>query len=255
VRRSSSVGVRVRARRKRFFRDYWERPYRWAGEVHDYGGFTAEASEYASSLLSSLEGLRLLELGAGQGIDASLFSRQGAQVVAADLAETPLRSLSRAQPRQGSIWPVCMLAEELACRDASFDRLFGRTVLLHVSRPVVWAELDRVLKGGARAIFIEPLRDNPFLLIYRLAWGKGRLARPRYLSLGEIIGLGTRFRRVEHREFYVVSVLALGLRPILARVRLYGPVVRLLKRVDTLLLAAVPWTHHFAWISVFAVEK
>lgn len=249
------MGVRVRARRDRFFRDYWVRPGRWAGEVHDYGGFTEEASEYASLLLFPLDGLRLLELGAGQGIDASLFAKEGAEVVASDLAEIPLRSRSGAEPRQGSIWPVCMLAEELACRDTSFDRVFGRTVLLHVSRPAVWAELDRVLKEGERAIFIEPLRDNPFLLIYRLAWGKGRFARPRYLSLGEIIGLGARFRRVEHREFYVVSVLALGLRPILARVALYGPVVRLLKRIDTMLLAAVPWAHHLAWISVFAVEK
>jgi SAM-dependent methyltransferase len=245
----------VRAARDRFFRRYWQTPAWFRGEVYDYEGFACEASEYAYELLAPLGGARVLELGTGQGYDAIALAERGARVVAADLAEAPLRSLREKNVSGASIRPVCMLAEELACRSACFDRIFGRTVLLHVLRPSVWHEVERVLKSGQRAVFIEPLRVSPLVVLYRIARGKGRSARPRYLSLGEIIRLNTRFRTVEHREFYLISVLALGLRPVLSRIGLYWRAVGILKRLDEVVFDLLPWARHLAWISVFAVER
>ena len=52
---------------------------------------------------------------------------------------------------------ACGIAERLPCADAAFDGVLCMNVLHHVSDlPAAVAELARVLKPGARAVFCEP---------------------------------------------------------------------------------------------------
>jgi len=125
----------------------WEREYArrgtiWAGSAHDLPAVPA--------------GLRVLELGCGNGKSLQSLVRQGLRVTAIDLSPSAM-SLSRKHSATGREPDLCAAdAEYLPFRDGSFDAVYAVHVLGHLEeegRQRAVSEITRVLCGKGTLIF------------------------------------------------------------------------------------------------------
>lgn len=107
--------------------------------------------------LKSVAGLRILDVGCGDGALASELARRGASVTGLDPDEAMLRlARRRTEAQRLSLRLVQGRAERLPFGDASFDRVLAVTVLCFVpegERAV--AEMARVLKPGGMLVIGE----------------------------------------------------------------------------------------------------
>lgn len=135
---------------------------------------------------------RALDLGCGEGHFAALLAREGAQVVAADVAEEPLR---RARERHARLDTRLVQPEApLPFEDASFDLVWAGETIEHVADTQGWlSEVRRVLRSGGALLLTTP--DHGPLRMLALA------LRPRLLD--------AHFDpRGEHLRFYTRRTLA-----------------------------------------------
>jgi ubiquinone/menaquinone biosynthesis C-methylase UbiE len=113
---------------------------------------------------------RVLEIGAGTGANLS-FYRDGVAALTVTEPEAPMaRRLARRlreQPREVEL--VEAPAEKLPFADAQFDTVVSTLVLCTVNdQPKALRELRRVLKPGARLLFIEHVRAaEPKLAVWQ----------------------------------------------------------------------------------------
>jgi SAM-dependent methyltransferase len=110
-------------------------------------------------------GRRALELGCGTGIFLERVARSGAAIVGIDLSED---LLAKARARMRPFANVVLArgnAETLPYPDASFDVVYGSSVLHHLDLDAALREAHRVLRPGGRIVFAEPNAINPQLVL------------------------------------------------------------------------------------------
>ncbi|MBX3729745.1 MAG: class I SAM-dependent methyltransferase [Candidatus Sumerlaeia bacterium] len=221
---------------------------------------------WAMDQLEPLAGARVLDIGGGLALAAVLFCRRGARVTIADISLPRLQRARANLERLGLADRVDLVvasAEHLPFADASLDRLFSKSVLIHTRLGESAAECARVLRPEGRAAFIEPMRRNPFVNLYR------RLAAPAiwreittYFGPGEFRTLAHPFRaatrqpprrRLGFRAFHFLGFFAgvfQFLVPLPAAFRIAEGV---LLRLDRILFALLPGLRRRAWFGVLAV--
>jgi ubiquinone/menaquinone biosynthesis C-methylase UbiE len=126
--------------------------------------------------MGDIRGKKILDCGVGTGLSAMLLSERGARVFGFDVSsrmlqiakhEVPAASFSR------------MKGESLGFRDEEFDGVFGFHVLHHTCVRESIPEIHRVLKKGARGVFVENFGLNP-LLNFSRNHIVGRFGIPKY---------------------------------------------------------------------------
>lgn len=128
-------------------------------------------------------GERVLELGAGTGVNLDLYPEGVAELV---LSEPDPHMAKRLRERlAGSSRAATVIeapAERLPCDDESFDTVVATLVLCTVPDPAAaLAEAARVLKAGGRLLFVEHVRSEDL----GLARWQDRLEKPwRFLGDG-----------------------------------------------------------------------
>lgn len=114
------------------------------------------------------EGMRALDVGCGEGRFAAELQHAGARVVAADVAEEPLR---RARERHPGLDLRLIDAQggwEL--EDASFDLVWAGEVIEHVCDTARWlSEARRVLRSGATIVLSTPAHGPGRMLALALS--------------------------------------------------------------------------------------
>jgi ubiquinone/menaquinone biosynthesis C-methylase UbiE len=117
---------------------------------------TKGASEYRDRLLAGLHG-RVIELGAGNGLNFSHYPSTVAEVVAVE-PESFLRNRAGEAAHSVSV-PIAILdgtADALPVPDAAFDAGIASLVLCSVpDQPTALAELRRVIRPGGELRFFE----------------------------------------------------------------------------------------------------
>ncbi len=128
-------------------------------------------------MIGDVAGLRVLDVGAGDGRLARELARSGASVVGIDPDAAMLREAARLGAESGlSVALVRGRVQALPFRSASFDLVTAVTVLCFVAdEEAAWAEMARVLKPGGRLVIGELNRWSVWALWRRL---RGWLGHP-----------------------------------------------------------------------------
>jgi SAM-dependent methyltransferase len=128
-----------------------------------------EHQEALFELLGHPGGMVVLDCGCGSGELANAIARAARQVVAFDLSFESVR-LMRARAALLDVRApggLTSVMEHLPFGDATFDAVVGTSILHHVDVAASMREVERVLKPGGRAVFIENQVTNPFLRFAR----------------------------------------------------------------------------------------
>jgi ubiquinone/menaquinone biosynthesis C-methylase UbiE len=178
---------------------YWDDDPREAAERFFQ---SAEFREAARLTAERLAGGLVLDVGAGTGIAAYAFARQGARLVQA-LEPDPSDLVGRGaiEKLRGGL-PIEIVdgfAERIPLPDATADVVFARQTLHHTrDLPLALRECARVLKpGGLFLACREHVADNPRQLqiflkrhpIHQLVGGEHAFQLPQYLEAIEQSGL------------------------------------------------------------------
>lgn len=108
-------------------------------------------------------GVRALEIGCGTGVFLALTAPSGASIEGIDLSIELLAQARARFPAGGNVRLSCGNVERLPYPDASFDVVYGSSILHHVNLGPALAEARRVLKPGGRIVFAEPNLMNPHI--------------------------------------------------------------------------------------------
>jgi len=210
--------------------DWEEKPYeRWKS--------VRPVRQTALDWLGPIAGKKILMCGVGA--EAAIFARAGAEVYGFDISETQIlavEALARRLKLEDRIKVSAMPFEDLKYPDSYFDVVFGHAILHHIDLAQGAAELNRVLKPGGRATFIEPLGMNPLLqfarrhLPYR---GKGRTEDEQPLTYRDIESFIKHFADARYQEFSLLSMIR-------RRVTKTQAIVGFLQRCDRVLLGRFP---------------
>lgn len=215
------------------------------------------ADQHAYAQLGDLNGKVLLDLGCGQGANAVGFAHHGALVYAVDLSRGMAETTSTRAAQAGLARRIAahqMSAEQIAFADSSFDLVFGHSVLHHTDLAISRREIHRILKPGGRAVFLEPLGHNPLLNLFRWLTPARRTPTEKPLTCADISFFAEPFSALAHQEFYCLALAAFALVPLGNRYW-FSAVMRMLSRIDRVLLDRVPALRKQCWATVIAVTR
>ena len=158
--------------------------------------------------LENVHGLKVLDLGCGYGHQSLTLLNSGAFVEGIDISDRYIKACSEITKNAGYSTDRCrfqvMDAHRLEFDDEAFDLVVGRGILHHLDLEPALKEIYRVLKIGGRALFHEPLAQNPLLKIFRMMTPRARTQDERPLTRKDLSLIEATWR-VESTYYGIVS--------------------------------------------------
>ena len=189
---------------------------RWAESVRVEDTPVREAFEapvamenrFILSRMGSLQGKRLLDVGAGLGESSVYFALQGAEVTCTDLSPGMVDYAIRLGRHHGvSLKGVVTAGEELDVPAESFDLIYIANTIHHVGdKDRLFERMHRALKPGGRFFSFDPLAYNPVIGIYRRMATEVRTEDEAPLSFRDAALASRYFQNVQHREFWICTL-------------------------------------------------
>lgn len=191
-----------------------------------------------------LQGVRILDLGAGDGEWSVILAEQGADVVSVEISPKQVE-LARERMRIHNLSWNCRIGSAYELRNmfpqGSFDLIFGQGVLHHLTYDLecVYAGIHYLLREGGYATFTEPYSGSRLLrgLRENLSWmiPIDRVSPDeRPLTPADISLLGSLFSNIEIDYFDLLAKFARRIFHSYYLARFLFPLDRLLLRTGIL---------------------
>jgi len=130
--------------------------------------------ERIASFLGTVTGKRIFDFGCGMGEEAMYFAKMGAEVHAMDLSPIGIEiTKQRAKHNQLKVEARVGNVLDSGYPDGYFDLIHGIGILHHVGLDQGLREVQRLLKCGGRAAFLEHMSNSAVVDWFR-SWMGGR---------------------------------------------------------------------------------
>jgi SAM-dependent methyltransferase len=170
---------------------------------------TALENRFILSLMGDLKGKRLLDIGSGVGESPVYFALQGAQVTMTDISPGMVQIGGELARKYGvEIEGIVSRAEELLVPAGTYDFVYIANAIHHVQvRAALFQNIHRALKPGGRFFSYDPLAYNPAINVYRRIATEVRTDDESPLTLADVDLARQYFPNVQHREFWISTLL------------------------------------------------
>jgi SAM-dependent methyltransferase len=170
---------------------------------------TALENQFILSRMGPLAGKKLLDIGAGLGESSVYFALQGARVTTVDISPqmvTTAVSLGRKFGVQ--LEGVVSSAENLNLPGDTYDIIYAANTIHHVhNRASLFEQMSRALRPGGIFFSYDPLAYNPVINAYRRMATEVRTSDEAPLTTADIALARKYFTRVQHREFWISTLV------------------------------------------------
>jgi SAM-dependent methyltransferase len=170
---------------------------------------TAVENQFILSRMGSLAGKKLLDIGAGLGESSVYFALQGARVTTVDISPQMVETaLSLGRKFGVELEGIVSGAENLNLPAESYDLVYVANTIHHVhDRASLFEQISRALKPGGMFFSYDPLAYNPAINVYRRMATAVRTPDESPLRIADIKLAQKHFSSVEHREFWIATLL------------------------------------------------
>jgi len=155
-------------------------------------------------------GKRVLMYGCGQAHGAEGFLQAGATFVTGfDISAAEIEQAWSFARERGIAERVDFKvadAHATGLPDDAFDLIIGTAILHHLDIDAALAELRRLLAPGGRAVFLEPLAENPLLKVGRSLTPNARTPDEHPLTVEDWELCSRHFTKFWHREAELTSI-------------------------------------------------
>ncbi len=237
-----------------------------------FEAITAIENKYILTRMGGLCGKRILDFGCGTGESSVYFASKGAKVIGLDVSQEALKiAQSKALKNSVSIDFILSKTESLTeFENNSFDFIYGHGALHHIDCSRYYPEFKRILSPQGRAYFIEPLKYNPLIAIYRKIATEVRSPGEKPLGLREIKLANRYFKNIKISgfwffalylfcHFYLIQRSDPNKYPywikIIAEADSYKGMFTFLNRADRLILKVLPPLKYLCWNVVIELER
>lgn len=173
----------------------------------------------------------VLDYGCLNGDAVLLYRGYGAKrIIGIDISE---KGISRATQKYGNIaeFHVCDAHHLAFLENETVDFVVGTAILHHLAFEQAIEEVIRVLRKGGKALFAEPLYDNPASKLFRALTPRARTPDERPLSRGQIEWANNQFASSNHR-FYNLVTTPIAMITSLVRVSPSNPLLNIADFLD-----------------------
>jgi SAM-dependent methyltransferase len=152
-----------------------------------------------------LPGTHALDYGCNSGWYSERLKEWGCTEL--DGIDISTKAIQEAQERYSNIGRFQVMdAHKTDFPDRRFDLIVGRAILHHLDFQIAILEIHRILKPGGKAVFMEPLRDNPAGKLIRWMTPSSRTRDELPLSARQIQWADDVFGHQRHFCFGLFSV-------------------------------------------------
>jgi ubiquinone/menaquinone biosynthesis C-methylase UbiE len=212
------------------------------------------ARKYFHELISEGgQGKDILEIGCGTGSYTFTFSPYAKKIVGIDISDTAIEIANQRarELNQNNVEFFVMDSENTAFPEDSFDLVFGNAIVHHLNIDQAMKELVRVLKPDGTAIFLEPLGNNPFIVLFRKLTPKYRSPDEHPLKPKDLSFIQSFFNYSHIKYFCLFSFLAFPF----VKTKVFPQILSFLNKFDQTIFNLFPFLKKFSWITVIMLKN
>lgn len=221
-------------------------------------GFNSLIATRMWEMVGDIKDKHVIDYGCGSGWTSKKLAQKGAEVWAFDISEEAVkltREKARSEGLEDRVHAEQMPAEKLAYKSNQFDLVIGTAILHHLDLDIAIREIHRVLKKDGKAYFMEPLRHNPLINIFRWFTPHMRTKDELPLHFNDFKQLSSHFSKFEHEEFYLITLMSFFWYFIIRNEYLFLKTRNILFKFDRILLKMIPWVRKYCWYSILIMQK